>query len=186
METKNTLNTIGEWILAHRPSEMVSNIMLLPLCLGAMINMAFIASFLNNFDGVGHILAIVIFILEAIALYGIYFELFAEDAPIYSFRFFWGIIKSIIVVNLSAICYFLLLGNITFFATKNLMGINHNSVGSHTADSVFAGFLILVAMIALSVYAIFALIGNKPQATTRSALLLILAVVVNIILIPFV
>lgn len=192
METKITTtattaqNTIGERILAHRPGEMVLNILLLPLCIGAMINVAFIASFLNNFDGVGHIVAVIIFILEAFALYGIYFELFAEDAPTYSFRFFWGILKYIIAVNLSAVCYFLLFGNITSFATKNLMGIELNGVCSHAADNTFAGVLILMAIIALLVYSAFAFKGNKPQAATRAAMLLILAFVINICLVPIV
>jgi len=30
-------NTLGEWILAHRPKEELLNFLLLPLCLGSII-----------------------------------------------------------------------------------------------------------------------------------------------------
>lgn len=182
----NKTNSFGEWILANRPNERLTDFLLLPLGIGAIINMAILALYLTDCGAFGTIVAWIIFIIVAGALYGIFFELFNQDDELFSFKSIWAFVKYTFVMQLSGLCYWLLWGFITIFASDNLMGMQLSNLYSQSSDMVLAGILLLLGMTVLFLYSICAFKGESPRAASWAATLLILAAVANFLCFVFI
>ncbi len=182
----NKTNSFGEWILANRPNERLMDFLLLPLGMGAIINMAILALYLTDCGTFGTIVAWIIFIIVAGALYGIFFELFNEDAELYRFKSIWAFVKYTFVMQLSGLCYWLLWGFITIFASDNLMGMQLSNLYSQSSDLAFAGILLLLGMTVLFLCSICAFKSESPRAASWAAILLILAAVANFLCFVFI
>lgn len=188
MKTTNAskTNSFGEWILANRPNERSMDFLLLPLGMGAIINMAILALYLTDCGTFGTIVAWIIFLIDAVALYGIFFELFNEDAELYSFKSIWAFVQYSFVMSLSGICYLVLWGYITLFASNDLMGMQLGSSYSTNSDMALAGILLLLGMTILFLYSICSFKSESPRAASWAATLLILAAVANFLCFVFI
>jgi len=175
----NKKKSLGEWILDHRPDEELLNFLLLPLAFGAMINTVTLAMFLSDCGTFGSILSWILIIIVAIAYYGIYYELFGDDAELFSLQSIWAFMKFTFAMTLSGICYLITFGFITKFAVHDLMGTPHG--GSYSVDSVSAlgGILLLLGLTALTLYSIYAFKSDDPRAASRAATLLLAAMAAN-------
>ena len=182
----NKTNSFGEWILANRPNERLTDFLLLPLGIGAIINMAILALYLTDCGTFGTIVAWIIFIIVAGALYGIFFELFNQDDELFSFKSIWAFVKYTFVMQLSGLCYWLLWGFITIFASDNLMGMQLSNLYSQSSDLAFAGILLLLGMTVLFLCSICAFKSESPRAASWAAILLILAAVANFLCFVFI
>ena len=175
------MNSLGEWIFAHRPNEWLMNILLLTLFTGAIINVALLASLLLEYGTFEKIVACILLIIDAGALFWIYYEFFNDGEFIFSLEFIWSTMKFQAVMILSGACYLVLFGFITIYAAQNLLGTQQNGTFSPYSNSAFIVEMIFLGMTALLLYSIYAFRREKPRAVSCAVILLTLTMLANIV-----
>lgn len=175
------LNSFGEWILARRPNGWLMSILLLTLYTGAIINLALLAWLLLNCGTIEKIVACILFVIDAGALFWIYYEFFDDGESFFSLESIWSTMKFQAVMILSGACYLVLFGFITIYAAQNLLGTQQNGTFSPYSNSAFIVELIFLGMAALLLYSIYAFKREKPRAVSFAVILLTLTMLANIV-----